>query len=203
MCGASSAQTGLQNSQIAFYDQLTQQYGTIFGQDQQVLGALTKSFEPVLAAGPNQQGFSPAELQSLESQATTGVGTNYANAQKALANQQGSEGGGNAFIPSGAKEEQKGELAQSAAQLQSGEQLGIQQADWQQGLSNYQFAANELGGVASQLNPAGFANSATGAGGAASTTANEVSQANNSWMQLVSGAIGATGQAFQGAGKAP
>jgi hypothetical protein len=197
-CGASSAQVGLQNSQIAFYNQLTSQYGTIFGESQDILKGLTAAFEPILAKGPNQEGFSPAEKQALESQATSGVGANYAKAQAALATQQGAEGGGNSFLPAGAAEEQKAQLAGSAASLQSGEQLGIQQADYSQGLQNYQFASNELAGVASQLNPAGFANSATGAGGAASTTANEVSQANNSWMNLVSGGLGALGQATQG-----
>ena len=199
-CGASSAQVQLQNSQIAFYNQLTSEYGTIFGESQGILKALTNAFEPILKAGPNQEGFSPAELQALESQATTGVGTNYANAQKALAVAQGAQGGGNAYIPTGAKQQQQAQLAESAAQLQSGEQLGIQQADWAQGLENYRFAANELGGVAAQLNPSGFANSATSAGSSAATTANEVTQANSSWMNLVGGAIGAAGQVFEGKG---
>ncbi|MCU1305167.1 MAG: hypothetical protein JWQ87_5451 [Candidatus Sulfotelmatobacter sp.] len=198
MCGASSAQVGLQNSQIAFYNQLTSQYSTIFGQSQGILSALTKAFEPILAKGPNQEGFSAAEKTALESQATTGVGENYSKAQAALATQQGAEGGGNSFIPAGAQEQQKAQLAQSAAQLQSSEDLGITQANYAQGRQNYQFAAGELGGVAAQLNPTGFANSATGAGGAASTTANEVSQANNSWMQLVSGAIGSAAGAYAG-----
>jgi len=198
MCGPSASQNQIEATQSAFYSQLTQEYDTIFGQDQSVLAALTKSFEPVLAAGPNQEGFSGAEKTALESEATTGVGENYANAQKALAVQQGTEGGGNAYIPSGAKEEQRAQLAESAAQVQSGEQLGIEQADYAQGLQDYQFAANELGGVASQLNPAGFANSATGAGGAAASTANQIAQANDSWMNLVGGGLGAAATAYAG-----
>jgi len=196
VCGASSQQTQIEAAQANFYNTLTSQYSTVFGQDQAILGQLTKAFEPILKAGPNQQGFSAQELQSLESQATTGVGQNYKNAQAALATQQAAQGGGNAFVPSGAQQEQRAQLAQSAAATSSGEQLGIEQANYAQGLQNFQMAANALGGVSSQLNPQGFANSATGAGSAASTTANEITQANNSWMNLVSGAIGSAAGAF-------
>jgi hypothetical protein len=197
-CGASSAQVGLQNSQIQFYNQLTANYAQQYSENQQILQELTKSFNPILAAGPDQQGYSPAELQSLQSEATTGVGQNYSAAQKALALEQGAQGGGNSFVPSGAASEQRAQLAESAAQQQSGEQLGIEQQNWAQGLSNYQFAANELAGVAAQYNPEGQAGAATGAGSSAATTANEVTQANQSWMQLAAGALGAAGGALGG-----
>jgi hypothetical protein len=198
MCGASSAQVGLQNAQISFYNEMTADYQQTYSQNQQILKSLTASFSPILAAGPNQEGFSSAELQSLESSATTGVGQNYAAAQKALAIQQGAQGGGNSFVPSGANSEMRGQLAQSAAQQESSEQLGIQQADYQTGQQNYWQAAGALGGVANAYNPTGYSGAATGAGGAASTTANEVEQANNSWMQLAAGALGATGSALGG-----
>lgn len=197
-CGATGAQQELQTSQINFYNEMTSQYATEFQNNQQILGALTQSFEPILSAGINQQGFSQAELNNLNSQATTGTGQNYANASAALARAQGAQGGGNAYVPSGEKSAQAAGLATSAAQQESGLESQIQEQDYATGRQNYLEAASILGGVASQDNPAAFAQAATGAGSAASTTANEVAQESNSWMGLVSGALGASGTALGG-----
>ncbi len=198
MCGASQGQKDLAASQTAFYNQMVQQQTATFGQNQAILSALTKSFEPILQAGINQEGFSPAELQNLESQATTGTGQNYSNAAKALAVQQGNQGGGNVYIPTGAKMQQQQQLATSAAQNESGIQSGILANDYATGRQNYLEAAGILGGTAAQYNPTGYSNSATGAGSAASTTQNEITQANNSWMNLASGALGAAATAYAG-----
>lgn len=198
MCGASSQQKQIEASQQAFYDNLTSEAKTTFGESQGILQALTKSFQPILNAGINQKGFSDAELQNLNNQATTGTGQNYSKAAGALAKEQGAAGGGTDYIPSGAKMQQQQQLATSAAENESGIQSNILASDYQTGRENYLEAANVLGGVAGQYNPTAFNNSATGAGSAASTTANEITQANNSWMNLVSGAIGAAGSAAGG-----
>lgn len=198
MCGASSQQTQIEASQASFYNTLTSEYKTIFGEDQGILKQLTSSFAPILAGGINQEGFSAGELANLNSQAVTGTGRNYAAARSALAAQQGASGGGNTYIPSGAKNEINAQLAQSAAANESGIESNILAADYATGRSNYLAAAEGLGGVAGQLNPAGFANSATGAGNAAASTADAITQANNSWMSLVGGALGAAGTAYGG-----
>jgi hypothetical protein len=197
-CGASSEQKQVEASQQAFYTQLTSEYGTVFGENQAILGALTKSFEPILSAGINQQGFSPAELANLNAQAVTGTGQNYAKAEKALAAGQAAEGGGTSYIPTGAKMEQQRQLATSAAENESAIESNIVAQNYATGRQNYLEAAGMLGGVAGQYNPTGYAGAATGAGSAASTTANEISQANNSWMGLVTGALGAAGTAAGG-----
>src|ERR1700733_8973047 len=197
--GASSTQTELQQSQLDFTNQLMSEYNTAFGQNQAILGQLTKSFEPTLAAGPNQEGFSQGEVNNLNSQAATGVGQNYNNASEALSVQQGAEGNGETFIPTGAKQQQQEQLATGASQQLSGEQSQILQSDYATGQQNYLNAANALGGVAGQLNPNAYAGAATGAGSAASQTANEVTQANNAngqaWAGLIGGTIGAAGTA--------
>lgn len=196
MCGASQGQKDLAQSQSDFYKTMTAQYNTVFGENQQILKSLTASFQPILDKGINQEGFSKAELDNLNAQAVTGTGTNYAKAAAALGASQGAEGGGTAYIPSGAKRAQQAQLAESAAANESGIEANIKAADYSTGRANYLTAAEGLGGVAGQLNPAGFANSATGAGSAASTTENEITQANNSWMNLVAGGLGAASSAF-------
>ena len=198
MCGASSQQTQIEAAQAKFYDVLTSQYQTIFGESQGILKTLTASFEPILAAGINQQGFSPAELQNLQSMATTGTGQTYAKAEENLANIQAAEGGGNAYVPSGAKSQERLQLASSAAESEAGIQSNITASNYATGRANYLQAAGLLGGVASQYNPAAFAGAATGAGSAAAQTANEITQANNSWMSMVSGGLGAAATAYAG-----
>jgi len=198
MCGASSQQKQIEASQAAFYDTLTSEYKTVFGESQEIMHSLTKAFTPILNAGINQEGFSRAELNNLNSQAVAGTGENYAKAAEALSKQEAAAGGGNTYIPSGASMQRREQLATSAAQNESAIESGILANDYAQGRANYLAAAEALGGVASELNPAGFANSATGAGSAAATTANEITQANNSWMNLVGGALGAAGTAAGG-----
>ena len=200
MCGASSQQKQIEASQAQFYDTLTSQYKTLFGESQGILGELTKSFEPILKAGINQEGFSAAELNNLNSQAVSGTGANYGKAADALSKQQAASGGGNTYIPTGAKMQQQRQLAASAAENESNIESNIVAQNYATGRANYLTAAEGLGQVNAALNPTGAANAATGAGSAASTTANEITQAQNSWMNLVGGALGAAGSAFTGAG---
>lgn len=198
MCGASSQQKQIEASQQKFYDQLTQEYGVVFGENQAILKSLTASFKPILEAGPNQRGFSTEERQNLNSQAVTGTGQNYSKAAAALGAVQGAEGGGTAFIPSGAKHQQQAQLAESAASNESNIESNIVSADYATGRDNYFRAAGALGGVAGELNPVGYSNAATGAGSAAATTANQITQANNGWMNLVAGGLGAAATAYAG-----
>jgi hypothetical protein len=174
---------------MQFYQTLTQEYGTVFGENQQILGALTKSFEPILQAGINQQGFSEGELNTLNSTAVTGGGQAYQQANAAVNDKLASEGGGNTYIPSGAKTQLNEELATSAAQNIGNEELGIEESNYATGRQNYLQAAGILGGVAAQDNPGSFANAATGAGSAAGTTANQIAQENNSWVNAVIGGV--------------
>ena len=200
MCGASSQQKQIEASQADFYNTLTSQYKTLFGESQGILGELTKSFEPILKAGINQEGFSAAELNNLNSQAVTGTGANYAKAADALSKEQAASGGGNTYIPTGAKMQQQEQLASSAAANESNIESNIVAQNYATGRQNYLTAAEGLGGVANAYNPTGAANAATGAGSAAATTANEITQANNSWMQLVGAGLGAAGTAYAGHG---
>lgn len=198
MCGASSQQKDIEAQQAAFYKEMTGENKIVFAQNQGILKALNAAFEPILAAGPNQRGFSDEERQNLNSQAVTGTGQNYSKAAAALGAVQGAEGGGTAYIPSGAKHQQQAQLAESAASNESSIESNILAADYSTGRENYYHAADALGGVAAGLNPTGYANAATGAGSAAAETANQIAQASNSWMNLVGGALGAAGTAYAG-----
>ena len=198
--GASSQQTALADSQTAFYNQMTQDYSQQFASQNAILSTLQNTLNPIIAAGPNQFGFNQAETNNLNSQAIQGTGQQYANAQKALAEEQAAAGGGNSYLPSGVAAQQKSQVASAYANTASNQLLGIQNAGYQQGYNTYESAISQLGSVASQYNPTGYSNSANSAGQAADSEANAVAQANNaaSPWNLVGGILGGAASAVTG-----
>ena len=202
--GASSQQTDLANSQQNFYNTLSSDYSQQFANQNAILSTLQSSLNPIVQAGPNQFGFSTAETNNLNAQALQGTGQQYNNASKALGAQQAAQGGGNAYLPTGAQSAQQAGLAAGAANQASNQLLGIQQAGYQQGHNNYEAAIGQLGGVAGMYNPTGYAGSANQAGGVANSEANEVTQLNNAaspWNLvggILGGAAGAGLDAFTG-----
>ena len=190
--GASSQQTALADSQTAFYNQMTQDYSQQFASQNAILSTLQNTLNPIIAAGPNQFGYNQAETNTLNSQAIQGTGLQYANAQKALAENQAAQGGGNALLPSGVNAQQEQQVASAYAGQASNQLLGIQNAGYQQGYNTYESAISQLGSVASEYNPTGYSNSANSSGQAADSEANAVAQANNaaSPWNLVGGILG-------------
>lgn len=191
MCGASSEQKDILQQQQQNFQTLSNQAGQIFGNSSQIFKDLTSSFEPVLAAGADQEGFSAQEKSALQSQAITQSGQAYRNAQQAAGERAAAAGDGNALLPSGVVAQQAANIAQAGAGQTASELANINLQSKQLGRQNWLSAASALGGAPGVFNPATSAGSAvTGSGEAAASTANQVSQANNSWMNLVGGALG-------------
>lgn len=191
MCGATAAQTTLQDEQMDFYQTMTDNYKTAFAEDQGILNAVTASMAPIIAAGVNQEGFSGAEKTTLDTQADEGVATNYAQAKTALQQSLAATGGtSSAEMSSGPAAQLQEELVSSAAGQRSTEQSQITQADYDTGRSNYFNAVQEEENAAGLLNPAGYSGAATNAGSAAGTTANQIASENDSVFSSVMGALG-------------
>jgi len=190
--GASTAQNNLANSQTSFYNQLTSDYGTQFANQSAILQSLNSALAPTVAAGASQFGYSPGQTNALNSTAIQGTAQQYQNAQKTLQNQQATQGGRNADLPSGVSAEQNATLAATGANQTSSELLGIQNAGYAQGNANYNTALNALGGVASQYNPASYAGQATGAGNSAASETNLIQQENQaaSPLGILGGVLG-------------
>lgn len=198
MCGPSSQEKEITNEQQDFYKTLNQQYSTVFGQNQQILGALTSSFQPILQAGPSQTGFSPSEANALKTQNTENVATNYAQAQKATAQMLAARGGGNTFLPSSVSQNLLAQNANQAAAQRAAGQSQITQANYQQGYQNWQQAANVLGNTASQLNPNAYAGNALSAGNQAATSASNMAQQSFAPWGAAMGALGSVAGAAAG-----
>jgi len=190
MCGANQQQTDITNEQQEFYNTLTQQYSTIFGENQAITGALTSAFTPILQAGPSQTGFAPSEENALETQNTEGVATDYAQAQKATADILAARGGGNTLLPSSVDSTLLAQNTNQAAAQRAAGQNTITQANYAQGYQNWQTAAGILGSTAGLLSPTAYSGAATTAGTGASTSAYQLAEASNSPWNAAFGALG-------------
>ena len=198
-CGATGGQREIASSQQSFMNQLDSDFASNFGAQSDIYKNLTQSLTPMLEAGPNQQGFSPAENAALNTQAINTTGANYRNAAQAVGGQLAGRGlpggsGDGSGLESGIDQQIKGNLAGQAAGQLSSEQNQITQANYAQGRQNFFGAEAGLGGVASGLNPTGLAGQATSAGDAAATSANNIAAANaapwNAVGKLVGGVAG-------------
>lgn len=190
MCGATDQQNQLETSQADFYNEATQQQQQVYGEDQEILSALKQSYAPILAAGPNQQGFTQGETNNLNTQATEGTASTYSQASKALREGQAATG---VTAPTGAMNAEQEELASSAANSEAQQKQQITQANYGQGYNEWQTAANGLTASAGLLNPAGYSGAATGAGESAANTANQIASQSNSWLNAALGAAGSIG----------
>jgi hypothetical protein len=190
-CGASAQQTQIEAAQQSFYTQLQSQATAAFGAASGVFQGLMATFAPIVAAGPSQQGFSQQENANLNSQAITQTGNAYQNAKAAVGNAEAAEGGGNVDLPSGAAVGTDLGLAESAANQTASEESQITQANYAQGNKNYEEAvAGEEAAPGVFSTSSGAANAATEGGNAASNTANQIAQENNSWVNAAIGALG-------------
>lgn len=198
-CGASAAQNEIGAEQQQFLGTLTSAFNTTFPNQQQLLNNLTASYAPIVAAGPNQTGFSPAESAALRTGSQDTVTQEYKNAQIATQNNAETAGGGDAVgVGSGAEAQLKSANASSAAAEGSKEQNQITQADYATGRQNYFAASAGLSGVAAAENPEGFGSEAIGEGSAAENTQSQITSENDAWMQALGGALGGVGGALAG-----
>lgn len=199
MCGSSEEQKSTYDEQQNFYKMLTKQYSDIFGQQQGIVSALTKEYLPILQAGPTQAGFSDAYDQSLRTQNTESVATNYANAQKATAQILAARGGGNTLLPSSVDANLLAQNANQAAAARAAGEQNITMKNYEQGYQNWNTAASVLGSTASLINPTSYSGQATSAGNSAATSANNIAAAANSPWNAAFGALGSVAGAATGA----
>lgn len=178
MCGPTDQEKQLQGQSQSFATMLQGNYGTLFGQQQNVLNSINKSLSPVLAAGPSQQGFSAQEKAALNTQAINSAGAASRSAQQATANFGAGQGGGSGsgLISGVQKQLQSAVASQSAGQLASA-QNQITQADYAQGNTNYWKAQGGMNQLAEGLSP----NSAQG--GAITENQSSFGQANQIQQQ--------------------
>jgi hypothetical protein len=190
MCGSTGAQNTLQQEQLDAYKEAQQMTAEQYSNQQAIFKPMADQFESVFKLGPSQEGFSEQEENTLNAQAVAGTASNYSQAAKAVSEGLAAEGGGNDFIGSGGAAQLKAEVAQSAAQSESQQETQIKEANYQQGYQQWMQAGKGLETIAEGENPLGYESGATTAGGAAGTTANQIAEQQNSWINAALGAAG-------------
>ena len=192
MC-ASGAQDTIQQEDIQTMHDYNAQQAKQYANQTALYAQVKSVLDPIFNAGPNQQGMSPAELNTLNAQAVEGTAENYSAAGKAVGEATAAEGGGDNPLPSGAQTQLKQEVANSAAEQESSEETQIQGADYQQGQQNFTNAEQGEMAIAAGENPIGYASNAINAEGTAGSEANAIASENTSWVNAAIGAAGAIG----------
>jgi len=180
MCGPSGDEKSLQASSEGFASTLQKNYGELFKGMSDVLGSISKTFTPIVAAGPSQRGFSPEESAALQTQAVTSSAAAARNAEQAARSfGAGQGGGGTSGLTSGIQQQIEAGIASQGAQAEASKLGQIEAADWQTGRENYWKAAGGLQALGTQ-----YAGAASGAqGGAINENAQAFGQADTIQQQ--------------------
>ena len=164
MCGATDAQTQLQEEQLQAYQSAQQMTQEQYANQQSIYAPMAEQFKSIFAKGPNAEGFSPEEDESLKAGAVDSTAQNYAGAARAVNENLAAEGGGTNTLTTGGEAELKQEVANSSASQESTEENQINQANYQQGYNEWQAAGAGLDAIAAGENPTGYEANATSAG---------------------------------------
>lgn len=198
MCGPSSQEKDLAASETSFNQTLQADYATTFANNQQILGTLNSVLQPIVTAGPGQQGFSPEENAALNTQATD---SNARGAQQALLaanSQENAAGGGRSFLPSGVNAQINAGIDSAAESNLSQEKLGITEQNYATGRQNWQNALAGEESVAAGEAPLGYASATTSSNEAAFGEADKIQQESNSEFSNILGDITGIGSAVLG-----
>ena len=198
MCGATSGEKSVAAGQSSLFNTATSQAQQEFGDSSTAFGDLMSAFTPIAAAGPSQQGWSPAELSTINSAAITNTGAQYKAADTAVKEATAAYGGGNVALPSGAEIAPQLATSEAGAQQTASELNANLVADYQQGNQNWKTAVAGIEGAPGVFNaPNSATSAATGSGTAAFQSQNTIAQA-PTWGSVAMGALGDVAGAVTG-----
>lgn len=183
----------MQQEQLDAYKEAQDLTAKQYANQQSIYKPMAAHFQSIFDMGPSQEGFSAEEENALNAGAIENTATNYKNAATAINENLAALGGGDSPITVGAQQQMKANTAYSAAGELSKEENQITQANYNQGYQQWLAAAQGLTSIAAGENPLGYESASTEAGGAASKTANDIAQEENSWVNAAIGAAGAIG----------
>ena len=198
MCGPSQEQKNLEAEQASFTATLQQDYAQTFAANQEILSTLNSVLQPIVQAGPNQQGFSAQENSALNSQAINSTAQGYQQTADALGRQENAAGGGTSFLPSGVNAQINAGVASAAQNTLSNEELGITEANYATGRQNWQNALAGEESVAAGEAPLGYATATTNSNKSAFGEATQINQESNQVFSDILGGITSIGAAATG-----
>lgn len=194
MCGPSAGEKNIESQQDRFASTLQENYNQQFASQNDVLNGLNNALNPIVAAGPGQQGFSPQELAAQNTEAINSTGAAYKDAAQAVGGQlAGRGGGGSSGLESGIDQQIKGTLASKAAGNLSSQQLGITQNNYATGLQNFNNAVGGERALADLYNPTAYAQNADSANSTAFGEENQINTQENQEQADLFGSIAGVG----------
>jgi hypothetical protein len=189
MCGPTASEKQLESQQQAFSQEVQQNYGKLFGEQQAVMQNLNNIETPIAEAGPSQQGWSPAEVAAVNTGILDTTGANYAAAQRA-AQTLGAGRTGNSGLESGVQQQISAGIASQAAGATSAEELGATEANYAQGRQNWATATGGLQALSGQYNPVATAGAGTQANQAGFQEAQTIQQQQGQALGMIGGLVG-------------
>src|SRR5208282_5373385 len=170
MCGASSQAKNIAEQSASLGNTLQGNYAQNYGIQQNIIGNIKSSLNPIVQAGPNQTGFNKAEAAAINTNQIDAAGQQAKNYQEEVNTKaSGLGGGGNAGGSSGFRTGATTGLDtaanQTVANNLSASENAATEANYAQGNQNFNQAVGGLNAVAGTLNPneyAGLANSSAG-----------------------------------------
>jgi hypothetical protein len=179
-------------AQQQFYSTLTANYNKEFAQWTQVLNGFQSQLKPIIDAGIGQFGLTPGEETALRTDVSNQTTKAFNDQRAALQNRIAQQGGGEDFMPSGAKEQLQEELANNQARESSELNTGITKAGYDLGRQNFLTAMGMENSVLNAMNPNAFAGAATGAGNAATNAINVANTTSlGGWGGIIGGVLNA------------
>jgi hypothetical protein len=194
-------------SQINFDNTLQTLFTQQYQNQTNVLNYLQNTLKPIIANSEAGNGMSQEAENAMRTSATDQLSSQYQSAQQALNATEAGQMGGNNVLPSGTEGQLDESLLNSEAQNKAATQNQITEYNQSLATSNLWNAINGLNGVSAQINPLGYASSATGgtsavasASGAQASLQNSITNANNSGFMgsLMNGLGGNLAGAFTG-----
>lgn len=189
-CGPSSQEQGLAASQNSFSSLLSSDFQQQFASQNSVLNNINAAMNPIVAAGPNQQGFSSAELADLNTKAINNSGAANRNAAQAASSQlAGRGGGGSSGLESGVDKQIRGSIASQQAGNLANTENNIDTQNYETGRQNFFNAAAGQRALAGLYNPSSYAGDANQAESSAFGQADKISDEENQKSAAIEGGI--------------
>ena len=189
--GASGGSKLINKEANAVYGTAIDQAKQEFGDANKVFNDILQSTAPIVAAGPEQTGFSAQQEAAINANTVDTTAAQYKNAATAVRSEIGAQGGGNIALPSGVNIATEEALAEAGAQQVSSGLRANLQADYAAGNENWKFAEGALSKAPGVFETANTATADTAKLGETALQSQKVIDAAPSWQKIGMGALGA------------
>jgi hypothetical protein len=165
-------------------------YKSRFGEQTNLIDALTRAMSPALSTGASSHGYSASELSAKNTEALDAAGASYKNAAQAAGNAMAGRGGDSGLV-SGVDQQIRASIASKAASDLARRQNEIVDEDFSVGRDEYHRAEAGLDFLAEKvLDPTALGADAIGANKESFLEANANNNANNQKWADIGGLLG-------------